>query len=74
MMRERLSGLLYGFMPVQLAYVMARLRLADLVEESPASVAELSTRPRSGRTSCAGSCAGWPASACCGWRPATGSC
>jgi orsellinic acid C2-O-methyltransferase len=47
--RERLGALLYGFMPVQLAYVMARLRLADLLDEGPMTVDELSsssgTRP-----------------------------
>ena len=43
MSRERLTGLLSGFMPVQLAYVMARLRLADLVEDNPLTVAELSS-------------------------------
>jgi orsellinic acid C2-O-methyltransferase len=49
MTRDRLSGLLYGFMPVQLAYVMARLELADLLDGSSLTVDELSdeteTRP-----------------------------
>jgi orsellinic acid C2-O-methyltransferase len=49
MTRERLTGLLSGFMPVQLAYVMARLELADLLNGSSPTVEELSvvteTRP-----------------------------
>jgi orsellinic acid C2-O-methyltransferase len=49
MTRERLNGLLYGFMPVQLAYVMTRLELADLLDGNSLTVAELSaetgTRP-----------------------------
>jgi orsellinic acid C2-O-methyltransferase len=49
MTRERLNELLYGFMPVQLAYVMARLELADLLDGNSLTVAELSaetdTRP-----------------------------
>jgi orsellinic acid C2-O-methyltransferase len=48
-MRERLIGLLSGFMPVQLAYVMARLELADLLGGGSLTVGELSaathTRP-----------------------------
>jgi len=47
--RERLAGLLWGFMPVQLAYVMARLRLADVLDGRSMTVGELSaatdTRP-----------------------------
>jgi ubiquinone/menaquinone biosynthesis C-methylase UbiE len=47
--RERLSELLYGYMPVQLAYVMARLGVADLLDGDSMSVDELSavtaTRP-----------------------------
>jgi O-methyltransferase domain len=47
--RERLVALLSGFMPVQLAYVMARLRLADVLDGGSMTVAELSaataTRP-----------------------------
>jgi hypothetical protein len=47
--REHLVGLLAGFMPVQLAYVMARLRLADLLEGGSMTADELSseagTRP-----------------------------
>jgi orsellinic acid C2-O-methyltransferase len=49
MTRERLMGLLSGFMPFQLAYVMARLELADLLDGSSLTVGELSsatgTRP-----------------------------
>jgi hypothetical protein len=49
MTRERLNGLLYGFMPVQLVYVMARLELADVLDGNSLTVAELSaetdTRP-----------------------------
>ena len=49
MTRERLTGLLSGFMPVQLTYVMARLELAELLDGSPRTVVELSamteTRP-----------------------------
>jgi hypothetical protein len=41
--RERLVGLLFGFMQTQLAYVMARLRLADLLSEGSMTVHELST-------------------------------
>jgi hypothetical protein len=37
----RLARLLAGFMPVQLAYVMTRLRLADLLEHEPATVEQL---------------------------------
>jgi O-methyltransferase domain len=37
----RLAQLLAGFMPVQLAYVMTRLRLADLLERGPATVEQL---------------------------------
>jgi O-methyltransferase domain len=47
--RDRLAALLAGFMPVQLVYVMARLRLADVLDGSALTVAELSaataTRP-----------------------------
>jgi orsellinic acid C2-O-methyltransferase len=43
MTRERLNGLLYGYMPVQLAYVMARLELADLLDGNSLTVDELST-------------------------------
>jgi hypothetical protein len=46
---ERLIGLIFGFMPSQLVYVMAHLRLADLVADGPMTVDELSsatdTRP-----------------------------
>jgi hypothetical protein len=49
MTRERLIGLMSGFMPVQLAYVMARLELADLLDGRASTVDELSsatnTRP-----------------------------
>jgi hypothetical protein len=49
MTRERLTGLLSGFMPVQLAYVMARLELADRLNGSSLTVdelgAETGTRP-----------------------------
>jgi hypothetical protein len=49
MTRERLIGLLSGYMPVQLAYVMARLELADVLDGSSLTVDELSratdTRP-----------------------------
>ena len=41
--RERLARLLSGFMPVQLVYVMARLRLADVLEARSATVGELSS-------------------------------
>jgi orsellinic acid C2-O-methyltransferase len=41
--RERLSALLSGFMPTQLAYVMARLRIADLLDGDSLTVAELSS-------------------------------
>jgi orsellinic acid C2-O-methyltransferase len=43
MMRDRLIGLLSGYMPVQLAYVMTRLELADLLGGGPLTVGELST-------------------------------
>jgi orsellinic acid C2-O-methyltransferase len=47
--RERLIALLAGFMPVQLAYVMTRLELADLLGGGSLTVDELSaatdTRP-----------------------------
>jgi orsellinic acid C2-O-methyltransferase len=46
---ERLTALIFGFLPAQLVYLMARLRLADLVADSPMTVEELSsateTRP-----------------------------
>jgi O-methyltransferase domain len=46
---ERLSALLSGYMPAQLVYVMARLRLADLLDGEAMTVDELSsmtdTRP-----------------------------
>jgi hypothetical protein len=37
----RLARLLAGHMPVQLAHVMVRLRLADLLEREPATVEQL---------------------------------
>jgi orsellinic acid C2-O-methyltransferase len=43
MTRDRLIGLLSGFMPVQLAYVMTRLDLADLLGRGSLTVGELST-------------------------------
>jgi O-methyltransferase domain len=43
MTRERLIGLLSGYMPVQLAYVMTRLELADLLGGGSLTVEELST-------------------------------
>ena len=47
--RERLTTLIFGFQPVQLVYVMARLGLADLVADGPMTIDELSsatdTRP-----------------------------
>jgi orsellinic acid C2-O-methyltransferase len=47
--RERLAGLLGGFMPFQLVYVMARLQMADLLHRASLTVDELShstgTRP-----------------------------
>jgi orsellinic acid C2-O-methyltransferase len=43
MTRERLTGLLSGFMPVQLAYVMTRLELADLLAPGSRTVEELGT-------------------------------
>jgi hypothetical protein len=46
---ERLTALIFGYLPAQLVYLMARLRLADLVADSPMTVEELSsatnTRP-----------------------------
>jgi O-methyltransferase domain len=39
---HHLLGLLGGFMPVQLVYVMARLRVADLLHRNPMTVDELS--------------------------------
>jgi hypothetical protein len=39
---QRLMELLSGFMPVQLTYVMARLRLAEHLADGPLSVDELS--------------------------------
>jgi len=46
---ERLTALIFGFLPAQLVYLMARLRLADLVADGPLTVDELSsaaeTRP-----------------------------
>ena len=46
---ERLTALIFGFIPSQLVYVMARLRLADLVADGPMTIDELSsatnTRP-----------------------------
>ena len=47
MTRERLTGLLSGFMPVQLAYVMARLELADRLDGTSMTVDELSTETHS---------------------------
>src|SRR5437870_13552553 len=41
--RERLSELLFGFMPAQLVYVMARLGIADKVADGPLSVEELAS-------------------------------
>jgi orsellinic acid C2-O-methyltransferase len=43
MSRERLIGLLSGYIPVQLAYVMTRLELADLLGAGSLTVDELST-------------------------------
>ena len=44
---ERLTALIFGFLPAQLVYLMARLRLADLVADG--RIEELSsateTRP-----------------------------
>ena len=40
--RERLARMLAGFMPVQLVHVMARLKLADLLDGDAATVDELS--------------------------------
>jgi orsellinic acid C2-O-methyltransferase len=46
---ERLTALIFGFIPAQLVYLMARLRLADLVADGPMTIDELSsatnTRP-----------------------------
>jgi O-methyltransferase domain len=41
--RERLTWLLSGFIPVQLVYVMARLRLADFLADGPKTIEELSS-------------------------------
>ena len=41
--RGRLSELLFGFMPAQLVYVMARLGIADKVADGPLSVEELAS-------------------------------
>jgi SAM-dependent methyltransferase len=41
--RERLFGLLSGYMPTQLAHVMARLRIADLLDGTSMTVGELSS-------------------------------
>jgi O-methyltransferase domain len=40
--RERLVEMLHGYVPVQLVYVMARLKLAELLSEGPRTVKELS--------------------------------
>jgi hypothetical protein len=40
--RQRLAGLLHGYMPVQLAYVMARLQVADLLADGPMTIDEVS--------------------------------
>lgn len=40
--RRRLVEMLHGYVPVQLVYVMARLRLAELLSEGPRTVKELS--------------------------------
>src|SRR5262245_50287364 len=40
--RGRLAALLFGYMPVKLAYVMARLRLADLLQGRRMTITELS--------------------------------
>jgi hypothetical protein len=46
---ERLTALIFGFLPAQLVYLMARLQLADLVADGPIRIEELSsateTRP-----------------------------
>ena len=46
---ERLTALIFSFISAQLVYVMARLRLADLVADGPMTIDELSsltdTRP-----------------------------
>lgn len=46
---ERLTALIFGIVPAQLVYLMARLRLADLVADGPMTIEELSfatqTRP-----------------------------
>jgi hypothetical protein len=40
--RQRLVEMLAGYVPVQLVYVMARLKLAELLSEGPRTVKELS--------------------------------
>jgi hypothetical protein len=40
--RDRLARMLSGFIPVQLVYVMARLRLADFLAEGSKTIEELS--------------------------------
>ena len=44
--RERLTELLAGYMPVQLAYVMARLRIADALDGAPMTVDDLGAATR----------------------------
>ena len=40
---ERLTALIFGFIPARLVYVMARLRLADLVADGPMTIDALSS-------------------------------
>lgn len=42
-MEDRLSALIYGFMPAQLVYVMARLGIADVLGDEQMTVAEISS-------------------------------
>jgi hypothetical protein len=46
---ERLTAMIFGFLPAQLVYVMARLRVADLAADGPLTIDEISsatdTRP-----------------------------
>ena len=42
----RLARILHGYVPAQIAHVMARLRLADLLADGPMTVDDLATAAR----------------------------
>ena len=56
----RLARILHGYAPAQIAHVMARLRLADLLADGPMTVEDLAAAARARRTRCGGWRGAWP--------------